>query len=133
MPQLSTTHTYEELRAIIIDILLGREGIAYGASQFTFLVSGVAEVLARREGQQQSSYSPWAGVQPHPEDAELVRDIFWDLFRQGFITLGTGDSNQAWPFFRLSRFGKQALGTQSPFRFHDTGSFLNMVKHEVTE
>ena len=126
------SHSYEELRAVVIDILLGRERLGHEANQFRNLTAGVAEVLARRAGilKQNRGY-----LEPHLDtnDAELVRDIFWDLFRQGFITLGVNDSNDAWPFFRLSHIGGQTLGTQSPFRFHDTSSFLNIVKKEVPD
>jgi hypothetical protein len=66
-------------------------------------------------------------------DAELVRDVFWDLFRQGFITLGMNNSNPMWPWFRLSHFGQQTLHTQSPYRFHNTASFLAVVKKEVPD
>jgi hypothetical protein len=69
----------------------------------------------------------------HPQDAELVRDVFWDLFRQGFITLGMNDANPMWPWFRLSHFGQQTLQSDRPYRFHDTGSFLTMVRAEVPD
>jgi hypothetical protein len=55
------------------------------------------------------------------------------LFRQGFITLGMNDSNPNWPWFRLSHFGQQTLQSQNPYRFHDTASFLAMVKKEVPD
>jgi hypothetical protein len=60
--------------------------------------------------------------------------VFWDLFRQGFITLGMDSSHNAgWPWFRLSRFGAKALQSQSPFRFHDTTSYLAIVRKEVPD
>jgi hypothetical protein len=59
--------------------------------------------------------------------------VFWDLFRQGFITLGMNDDNEQWPWFRLSHFGAKALAAQSPYRFHDTNSFLSLVKNEVPD
>jgi hypothetical protein len=102
-------------------------------SQWVGLRNGVAEVFARSEiksGQQQS-YSDQQRL--HPYDAELVRDVFWDLFRQGFITLGLNDTNPQWPWFRLSHFGEKALTTQSPYRFHDTNAFLSLVKNEVPD
>jgi len=68
-----------------------------------------------------------------PNDAELVRDVFWDLFRQGYITLGLNDSNAAWPFFRLSRFGEKALATGTVNRFHDTTTFLRIVRDRVPD
>jgi len=43
------------------------------------------------------------------------------------------DSNSQWPFFRLSHFGEKTLATQSPYRFHDTTSFLSLVKSEVSD
>ena len=126
------SHSYEKLRAVVVDILLKRERVGYEPDQFGYLTAGVAEVLARRAGtlQQNRGY-----LEPrlHPNDAELVRDLFWDLFRQGFITLGLNESSDKWPFFGLSYFGAHTLGTQSPFRFHNTSSFLNIVRKEVPD
>jgi hypothetical protein len=38
-----------------------------------------------------------------------------------------------WPWFRLSHFGQQTLQAQSPYRFHNTASFLALVKREVAD
>lgn len=131
MPQ----HSYEELRGIVIDILLKRERVSYEPTQYRNLVVGVAEVLERRSRPvgQPSPYGRVESIPLEDHDAELVRDVFWDLFRQGFITLGLNSSNEAWPFFRLSHFGERALATQSPYRFHDTSSFIKLVKTEVPD
>ncbi|MBO6707539.1 MAG: hypothetical protein JJ912_15715, partial [Roseitalea sp.] len=58
---------------------------------------------------------------------------FWDLFRQGAITLGMNNSNPNWPFFRLSHLGERTLASQSPWRFHDTSSYLTLVRREVPD
>jgi len=126
-------HTYEEIREVVVDILLGRVQVHYPPSQWRHLQLGVAEVFARREAA--------SGQRPvHPDqipsnrhDAELCRDVFWDLFRQGFITLGMDDTNNQWPFFRISHFGAKTLGVLSPYRFHDTTSFLGLVRAEVPD
>jgi|HubBroStandDraft_5_1064220.scaffolds.fasta_scaffold107012_2 hypothetical protein len=128
-----TQHSYEEIREVVIDILVKRETTTYEPNQWANLSSGVAEVFGRRTavpGRPQNRHD-----QPrlHPYDAELVRDVFWDLFRQGFITLGLNDSNPGWPWFRLSHYGQNALLTQSPYRFHDTTSYLNLVKTEIPD
>ena len=126
-------HTYEEIRDVVMDILLKRVAVTYEPSQWVHLKTGVAEVFASREskpGQQRPTY-PATGLRG--QDAELVRDVFWDLFRQGFITLGMNDANEQWPWFRLSHFGEKALATQSPYRFHDTNSFLGLVRNEVPD
>ena len=91
-------HSYEELRIVVVDLLLRRETVRYEVNQFRHLTAGVAEMLARRKGtpQQARGYG-----EPHlsSNDAELVRDIFWDLFRQGFITLGLNDPTMHGPSF----------------------------------
>lgn len=120
----STQHGYEEVRNVVMDILLGRERVRYEANQWQALIDGVQEVFSRRTR---------TDHRLHPDDAELVRDVFWDLFRQGFITLGMNNSNPTWPWFRLSHFGKAALQSQAPYRFHDTSSYLAMVKREVPD
>ncbi|HEY6346904.1 MAG TPA: hypothetical protein VIY49_35900 [Bryobacteraceae bacterium] len=125
-------HTYEELRDTVVDILLKRAVVAYEPSQWRELQAAVAEVFSKKENPAGAArgYPP---PRLHPNDAELVRDVFWDLFRQGFITLGLNDSNEQWPWFRLSHLGERALKTQSPYRFHDTNSFLALVQREVPD
>lgn len=125
-------HTYEELREVVVDLLVGQEQVDVPLTQWTGLVDGVAKVIARRSGRSPGS-DGYRYAKSHPYNAELVRDIFWDLFRQGFITLGMNDSNPAWPFFRLSRYGQEALKYQSPYRFHDTSSFMRLVMREVPD
>jgi hypothetical protein len=126
-------HTYEEIREVVMDILLKRESVAYEPNQWANLSSGVGEVFARRAAKPGQPVSRHEQPRLHAYDAELVRDVFWDLFRQGFITLGLNDSNPEWPWFRLSHFGQKALLTQSPYRFHDTTSFLNLVRAEIPD
>ncbi|MGE3293175.1 MAG: hypothetical protein AB7I59_18265 [Geminicoccaceae bacterium] len=122
-------HTYEEVRDVVVDVLHGGEQTQYGASQFESLKLSVREVFARRAGQAgQASLLP-----RNPQDDELVRDVFWDLFRQGAITLGLDNVNPNWPFFRLSYFGARTIGSQSPWRFHDTSSYLAVVRREAPD
>lgn len=127
------SHSYEEIREVVIDILLGKENVPYEPSQFVHLCAGVNEVFARRDGSGSTGSYIGTSVPGHPQDAELVRDVFWDLFRQGAITLGLNNSNPNWPFFRLSHFGKQTLAAAGPNRFHDTASYLAHVRREVPD
>jgi hypothetical protein len=116
-------HSYEEIRRVVVDILVG----ASPPNQWTSLMIGVAEKVA--------NVTPGTYPTPslHPRDEELVRDAFWDLFRLGFITLGSNNSNPNWPWFRLSHFGQQTLKANRPLHFHDTTSFLTLVAKEVPD
>lgn len=114
---------------MVVDLLVGRETTQNPPSNFESLKLGVYQVFARRSGLGADPFPP----RGHPQDDELIRDVFWDLFRQGAITLGSNDANPNWPNFRLSHFGARTLAIQSPWRFHDTSSYLTLVRKEVTD
>jgi hypothetical protein len=61
-----------------------------------------------------------------------VLEVFWDLFRQGAVTLGRDAHQMGWPWYRLSRFG-QHIAQQGPFRFHDARAYIHMVKNYVPD
>jgi hypothetical protein len=131
--KIDCVHAYEELRGVVIDILVGRENIRYGAQQYMNLVNGVAEVLIRRGATHTDNPIMSGDIRMDDRDVELVRDVFWDLFRQGIITLGLNDSNDHWPFFRLSHHGKETLLNKNSYRFHDATSYLGLIKGEAPD
>jgi len=123
-------HSYEELRAAALDILSEREQVGYSPDNYENLSLGLGEIFARREGRIQPGHH---GATYHldREDKELFLELFWDLFRQGLITLGMNDSNREFPFFRLTKLGRQlAVGGNSYF-FHDVSSYEAAVRSEV--
>jgi hypothetical protein len=73
----------------VIDILLKKESIRYGPKNYDYLVDGVGEVLVRRNEPtvNEPMYGGSNEIRMESRDVELVRDVFWDLFRQGYITL----------------------------------------------
>lgn len=120
---------YEEIQGVVISIILEEEKTTHGSGQFANLEQSVIEVVARRRG----VLGPHSSM---PDDAivkEFVRDVFWDLFRQGFITPGLNNSNPNLPFFRLSHFGKNSLASGRPFRFHDASSYIKLVSSNVPD
>jgi hypothetical protein len=130
---LSQPHTYEEVRGVVVDILLEVEKVANPPNKWGLLEPAVAEVFARRE-KTDDDPSRHRQQQLGSDDAELLRDVFWDLFRQGFITLGINNSSESqWPFFRLSHFAKNTLSVHSPYRFHDATSFFARLEKEVQD
>lgn len=127
-------HSYEEIREAVIDVMLASP--SNGVSQFETLL----EHVGRSFGGEHNAPAlptgmayPGAGNQLHPNDANFVLEVVWDLFRQGVITLGLNTANPGWPFLRLSRFGKQIVQSQQPYRFHDSTSFLTLVQSEIPD
>ncbi|HTS42205.1 MAG TPA: hypothetical protein VMH84_16875 [Xanthobacteraceae bacterium] len=127
-------HSYEEIRETMIEVF--RTSSPNDVNQFSLVVEQTARALTRRyrpPALPGGVMYPGAQSQLHPNDRMLILEIVWDLFRQGIITLGINDNNPGWPWMRLSRFGKEVLNTSSPYRFHDTTSFLKLVKAEVPD
>src|SRR5689334_17607063 len=101
-------HSYEELRAVVFDLLAGRETASYGLNQYQHLLIGTGEVFRRREPQPSTQPGSIFGRQEElsRHDRELFLELFWSLFREGIITLGVDDSNREFPFFRITDYGR---------------------------
>jgi hypothetical protein len=126
-------HSYEELRDVVMDVL--HQHIS-GNNQYQALIENVARVINQREspGTNLGTGMAYQGAAAalHPSDRDKLLEIFWDLFRQGVITLGLNDNNPQWPWFRLSRFGESDAARQ-PFRFHDTASYTALITKAVPD
>jgi hypothetical protein len=124
-------HSYEELRAAALDVLAGREKGPYDVNQYQHLSIAVAEAFARREQPPSALQGSRQPFQLSAADREVFLEVFWDLFRQGIITLGFNDSNREFPFFRLSRLGQRLIENQDTYFFHDVASYAKWLEHEV--
>ena len=124
-------HSFEELRAAALDVLAGREKTPYEPNQYENLAIGVAEAFARRERPAEALQGSRQPFRLSGADRELFLEIFWDLFRQGIITLGYNDNNREFPFFRLSRLGERLIQNQDTYFFHDVAAYTSWLKREV--
>jgi len=98
-------HSYEEIRTVAIELLSGHENPNYSLTQYEHFRLNVGGVFARREGREiDPQYPPLDN-----EDNEFFLEVFWDLFRQGIITLGLNNSNREFSWFRVTSFGKKIL------------------------
>lgn len=118
-------HSYEEIRSVALDILSGREQLRLEASHYEGLKYAIAKVFERREGR----------LSERPQldylDSEIFLELFWDLFRQGIITLGSNDANREFPHFRVTKFGKNIAEGQSTYFFHDVSSYERTIRSEI--
>lgn len=124
-------HSYEEIRAAALDVLAGREQVPYEPTQYGNISTGVAEVFARRERPPEQTRGSRQPFHLSAADREVFLEVFWDLFRQGIITLGLNDSNREFPFCRLSRLGQRLVDNQDTYFFHDVSSYTKWLQEEV--
>lgn len=91
-----------QLRQIVLDIVTGKEKVTYGATQFSNLLAGVAEVLGKQSGKGRdygAIFGPEAKL--NGDDADIVREIFWDLVVEKILTIGLDASNPNFPWFKI--------------------------------
>lgn len=127
-------HSFEEIRAVTIDLLAGRERSTYEPTQYQHLLTGVGEVFARREASSEGAAYQGGGTFGPPlshHDRELFLEVFWGLFREGVITLGLNDSNREFPFCRITEVGTRMAAHQQAYFFHDVSSFEEQLRIEV--
>lgn len=117
-------HSHEEIRSAALDIIAGRERVAHEPTQYEHLRLGIGEVFARREGRIQPGHFGATYPLDH-QDSEIFLEVFWDLFRQGIITLGLNDANRQFPHIRATQLGKNIATSQSAYFFHDV-SHMNV-------
>lgn len=125
-------HSFEEIRAVALDLLASRETGSYGVSQYESLLTAIGEVFTKREGPKPQQVRYFSGdASLSPADKETFLEVFWGLFREGIITLGMNDSNREFPWFRVSAFGQRVLTNQQTYFFHDVSSYEALLSKEV--
>jgi hypothetical protein len=127
-------HTYEEIRQTAIAVLAKQERIA----QYLDLKRAVSREFELRgdiESQRPRITRNFSvdASSLSDTDANLLLEVFWNLFREGIITLGTNDQNAEFPWFRISEFGKQVLDNQEPYFFQDVGGYEALIRARVPQ
>ena len=123
------THSYEEIRSVALDIMAGRAAGLTVESYDMFGIA-VAEVFAKRELTVEKRSS---GVSHRldPDDEETFLEVFWDFFRQGFLTIGSDYRNREFPWFRITKLGRQISAGGSGYFFHDVSSYEQSIRTAI--
>lgn len=123
-------HSYEEIRRAAIDIISGKEKESYTNNQFSDFRNNITEVLKKRE--EEAIGKKIEGFSFSEQDDFYFQEVFWDLFRQGIITIGTGRScDQGFPFFRLTSYGKKLFENEELYFFHDFSSYEKIIRENI--
>lgn len=126
------SHSIEELRSAAMEALAGRVDTGYPLDQVGNLKIAVAEVLRQRDGAPQKRPTSYRGDSAlDPADADAFLEVFWDLFRDGVVTLGADRHNENYPFFRLTRRGRQLAEGDDSYFLHDLSAFEDRVRLRV--
>lgn len=122
------SRSYEEIRDVAIELLAGREksSSGYNLENFDGLKYAVAEVFQRRSG------VPSNSAELTSDEAENLREVFWELVMQGIIMPGLDEMNRDFPWFRVSTRGRRVLA-QQPFIPHDVEGYTRILRTAVPD
>lgn len=121
-------HSYEEIRSVAIHVLRNGSTPSDRPTQYNTLMGDIAFEFKLRE---MRDVNLQRNAQLSQHDREVFLEVFWDLFRQGIITLGYNDTNNNFPFYRVSENGKRILQGQEPYFFHDISSYEKVIKESI--
>lgn len=125
------SHGYEEIRAAAFDVLAERFKSTYGAGQYASFRTSVAEALLASDGTPRHLGGFGNSASLDYGEAEIFLEVFWDLFRQGIITLGSNDANPNFPFCRLTSLGRQIVATENAHLLSDPEGCAQHLLAEV--
>ena len=130
---MPTDHSYEEIRSVAIEILSDKVKTQYGANNFDNFKLSISEIFQKRSPLK-NSMKIEGRISPLSNNDELLfQEVFWDLFRQGIITLGMDRANSNFPWFRVSSFGERVLENQNPYFFHDVSTYETVIKQNIPD
>ena len=128
-------YSYEELRNLTVNILSKETFYGEHVNQLSKLFRVIDQHLLDEKRRQNPDVSIPNGPSGRNvidnDDSEAITEIFWDLFRQGIITPGINASENGFPWFRVSTFGKKLLKNDDTYFFHDVTSFESILKKEI--
>ena len=129
-------HSYEEIRKVAIDILARRwKSDVPSGFQLPNDYDGFKEAVGSLLNTKEVSYGgryEWETVMSLI-DSDKFLEVFWDIFREGIITLGTSDKNRDFSYFRIAQHGTKIIENKDMYFFHDVSSYESVIKDNIPD
>jgi hypothetical protein len=61
----------------------------------------------------------------------MFLEVFWDLFREGIISLGLDDANPQFPWFHLTALGKRVVEGEDAYFVHDVSGYEKRILKDI--
>jgi hypothetical protein len=125
----------EEVRGLLINALKQS-----GWNQIVSLEIAVGDLKAEAQGlQQQRHFVSDGRAYLEPGESSLIHEVVWTFIIQGILVPGVNDSNQGWPFLRLTDYGRRCIEKETVLPHDPDGYFSDFhasvpnVDHVVVE
>lgn len=124
--------TLEELRPLVLEAFK-----IQNQTQYLSVCGNVADIAISKgivANPLQGNYSYGGGgrFQLSPYDQDRVREVIWYLIFERVVTIGTNANNPAWPFLKLTDYGKDIVNSSTPIP-HDPTGYLQRIKSDIPD
>jgi hypothetical protein len=117
----------EEVRGLLITALKQN-----GWKQIVSLEIAVGDLKAKTQGSHRQQHFVSDGrAYLERGESSLIHELVWTFIVQGIIVPGVDDSNQGWPFLRLTDYGRRCIEQESILP-HDPDGYLKDFRAGVT-
>ena len=122
------SHSYEEIRSAAFKVIAEDSNI----DEFDDLKLKVGKFIDKFDGKDPRPPSQYpANSALGGNDSETLREVFWDMFRQGIVTLGKDEANSIFPFFKVTSHGKKATAGDDYYFITDTSGLEKKLRDKI--
>lgn len=75
-------------------------------------------------------YQHYSKKQLNPIDKLTISEIIWDLILEHVVTPGENMAEQGFPFFRLTKFGKDYIAQSAP-HYYDPQGYMDYLRNTI--
>lgn len=125
-----TSLPFDELRSLVLEAFKQNPETQYLTVCSRVADLAVAKNLASGTSQNGAVYGH--SYQLAPTDQDRVREIIWNLVIERLVTIGMNASNAAWPFLKLTDYGREAVDSAMPAP-HDPSGYIARVVAEIQD
>jgi len=117
----------EEMRSLLIQALRQT-----GWNQVGSLEIAIGHLKAKVQGldRQQGRFVSDGRAYLERGESSLIHELVWSFIVQGILVPGTDDSNQGWPFLRLTEYGQRCVDDNQILP-HDPDGYLKDFQRAV--
>jgi hypothetical protein len=116
----------EEVRGLLIQALKQAHW-----NHVTGLEIAVGDLKAKAQGAgSQQRFVSDGRAHLEPGEPALIQELIWSFIVQGVLVPGCDDNNQAWPFLRLTDYGRRCIEKETVLP-HDPDGYLSEFQHRV--
>jgi len=124
------------LRKLILEFMKENPG-----TQYNGIMRGVEELTKKHDifppeaecKENRIDFSFYRDKRLNPIDELNINEIIWDLIIERILTVGRDNSNENWPWLRLTKFGENVIKNDMSGKYYSPEDYIFAIKEIVPD